>query len=126
MSKSRKGEKQRQHHSSRLPCYKDGAAKGSAENDVAAPGLLSRIRRWRQSVPVDHRKIGLRLRRSCEGKSKRRRRFPGRQPANLTNSRSCRLAVRDWCMAWNPMMPEGVLGAAWRYEICMAEAALRN
>src|SRR4030081_978848 len=59
LSKSRKGEKQRQHHGSRQPCDKDRAAQGSAENDVAAPGLLSRIRRWRQPVPVDHRKIGL-------------------------------------------------------------------
>jgi hypothetical protein len=59
MCESREGEEQRQHHRSRQPCDKDGAAQGTAQNNLATPGLLGRIRRWRLSVPVGHRKIGL-------------------------------------------------------------------
>jgi len=59
MRKSRKGEKQRQHHGSRQPCDKDGAAQGRAENDLTASGLLGRIRRCRLLfVPFGHRWIG--------------------------------------------------------------------
>src|SRR5947199_8141667 len=59
MRKSRKGEKQRQHHGSRQPCDKDGAAQRSAENDLAASGLLGRIRRCPLLlVPFGHRWIG--------------------------------------------------------------------
>jgi len=59
MRKSRKGEKQRQYYGSHQPCDKDGAAQGSAENDLAASGLLGRIRRCRLLlVPFGHRWIG--------------------------------------------------------------------
>ncbi|MCK1743689.1 hypothetical protein IVA80_23275 [Bradyrhizobium sp. 139] len=58
MSKSGEGEKQGQHCGSRQPCDKDRAAQGSAENDLAASGLLGRIRRCLAFVPFCHRWIG--------------------------------------------------------------------
>jgi hypothetical protein len=58
MSKSLEAEKQGQHCSSRQACDKDRAAQGSAEYDLAAPGLLGRIGRRLAFVPFCHRWIG--------------------------------------------------------------------
>src|SRR5215216_837922 len=99
MSKSRKGEKQRQHHGSRQPCDKDGAAQRSAENDLAASGLLGRIRCCRLFVPFGHRWIGpvfmhlvtnARLSRALRSKPKQDERFLAarlkmRRPAHPRN-----------------------------------------
>jgi len=97
MSKSGEGEKQGQYCGSRQPCDKDRAAQGSAENDLAASGLLGRIRRCRAFVPFCHRWIGsvsmhpLGFRQMhaalalCRSQIKARRNVPGR-PAQMSRA----------------------------------------
>jgi hypothetical protein len=53
-------QEQRQNYRARQSSDKDCAAKRPAQNNLATPGLLGRIRRlWRRAVPLNHRGIGL-------------------------------------------------------------------